>query len=118
MQLNDLLVAYIKGRPIPPNIDASGNLATINKGYPSFATAQATVTTAASIIVPTRAGRGGVMITNLGTTDVYIGTSGVTTTTGTILVGSKGSSINIPTTAAIYAIVGSGTQVVTYTEVF
>lgn len=80
--------------------------------------AQITVADTETVIVASRTGRKGVIITNLGTTDVWLGNTGVTTANGTLLLGTKGSAMFIPTTAAIYGIVGSGTQAVSYLEVY
>lgn len=89
----------------------------VSKGSGGLATAQAAVTTTASQIVAARAGRGSVKITNLGTTDIYLGATGVSTTTGDLLVGTKGASITIPTNAAIFAI-GAAAGSVSILEVF
>lgn len=88
----------------------------ILKGSGTLATNQATVTTSATQIIAARTGRSRVTITNLGTTDVFIGPTGVTATTGQILVGTKGASITLNTSAAIFAIVGTGTQAVSFIE--
>lgn len=82
----------------------------------SIATNQVTVTTAATLIVAARAGRQSVVILNEGTTDVRIGGSGVTTATGALLTGVKGAGLVIDSAAAVYGIVASGTQVVSYLE--
>ncbi len=84
----------------------------------NLATAQASVGTTATPIVPVRTGRAAVTIENHGTTPVYIGASGVTATTGILLPGTVGASITIPTQAAVYGIVASGTQVVGALETY
>lgn len=96
--------------------DTNGSYA-VSKGSGTFATAQAAVTTTAAQIVAARAGRGSVKIQNLGTTDIYLGNTGVTTTTGDLLVGTKGASVTIPTTAAIFAI-GAAAGSVSILEVY
>jgi hypothetical protein len=90
----------------------------INEGAANIATNQVSIGTSATQVVPVNATRRGVSITNLGTTDVWVGAAGVTTATGDLLAGSKGASVFIPTTAAVYAIVGIGTQAVSFMEVY
>lgn len=89
----------------------------VSKGSGTIATTQVAVTTTAAQIVAARAGRGSVKIQNLGTTDIYLGNTGVTTTTGDLLVGTKGASVTIPTTAAIFAI-GAAAGSVSVLEVY
>ena len=96
---------------------ASASVST-SPGAANFATNQVSVTSAATAIVAARATRRAVLIINHGTTDVYIGGATVTTATGILLAGSEGASISIPTTAAVYGIVASGTQAVSYIEVY
>lgn len=79
---------------------------------------QATVATTATLIVPARAGRAVATIINEGTVDVRLGTSSVTTANGALLPGTKGSAIDVYGGAAVYGIVASGTQVVSYLEAF
>lgn len=73
-------------------------------------------TTNGKQIVSTRTGRRRITITNLGNRDVYIGPSGVTTSNGALLKGTAGASMTIETTAAVYGIVASSTQSVSYLE--
>lgn len=87
-------------------------------GGASMDTNQVSITTSATLIVAARTTRRSVTVTNLGTTAIYIGPSGVTTTTGSLLIGTAGAAISIPTTAAVYGIVSSGTQSVSYIEVY
>lgn len=99
--------------------DGAGNLnASVGSNSASVAGSQATVGTSATSVVAARATRNTVTIVNGGTTDVFLGPSGVTTTTGILLTGTKGASITIPTTAQIFGIVGAGTQVVSVLETF
>lgn len=88
----------------------------VQKGTATVANGQTSVATTNTQIVAARTGRGRVTITNLGTTDVFIGATGVTTTTGQLLAGTKGASITLHTSAAIFGIVGTGTQSVSYIE--
>jgi hypothetical protein len=75
----------------------------------AFSTEQKTVTTTASVVSAAKNGRDSVTIMNRGTTEVFIGTVGVTTATGFPLPGVVGASITIPTDMAVYAIVAAGT---------
>jgi hypothetical protein len=90
-------------------------------GTAAFATTQVSVTSSATSILSARTGVSGTgrvsaTITNTTTTAVYIGGSGVTTATGTLLPGIVGASITINTTAAIYGIVASTSATVTVIE--
>jgi hypothetical protein len=84
----------------------------------NFATSQATVATTATLIVAQRSGRDTVVVENTGTTDVYLGNSTVTTTSGLLLPGVIGASVAIETTDAVYGVVASGTQKVCAVENF
>lgn len=83
-----------------------------------FNTGQAIVAATATLIVSQRAGRDTVVIENHGTTNVFIGKSNVTTSTGLLLPGVVGASVAIETTEALYGIVGTGTQAVSFIENF
>lgn len=82
----------------------------------TLATAQVSVTTSATQIAASRAGRRSITIINEGTTVVRLGVSGVTTGTGAYLAGVAGASVTLETEAAVYGIVGSGTQTVSCIE--
>ena len=88
---------------------------TVAKGSSTLTTNQVSVGTGSTLIVAARAGRSSVTIANLGTTDTFIGNTGVLLTTGTLLVGTKGAAITIPTSAAIYGI-ASVAQSVSFIE--
>lgn len=90
----------------------------VNQGGGTIATAQTTVAATATLISAARSTRNSITITNHGTTDVFIGLAGVTTTTGILLQGVKGTSITLITTAAVYGIVAAATQVVSSVEVY
>lgn len=86
------------------------------QNYP-FSTGQATVTGTATLIVAANASRSGLVITNTGTTDVYlIENSSGTTSTGQLLPGTKGASLGFTTTGAVYGITGGGTAVLTFLQ--
>ncbi len=86
----------------------------------SVATNQISVGTTAggTVICAARAGRKSLTIINHGTTDVYVGPNGVSTTSGALLTGQKGAGIAFDGGAAVYGIVDSGTQTVSYVECY
>ncbi len=77
-------------------------------------TGQLAVTTTAAQVVGQNLNRYSVVITNTGTTTVYLGGSAVTTTTGQAL--PAGQSITFRTTVAIYAIAAGTGNTLTYAE--
>ena len=84
----------------------------------NIAPAQGSVTTTAASLVAARAGRRSVTIENTGTTPVYIGGSGVTSTTGFLLPGVAGASVTLNFSGAVYAVTASGTAAVTLYEIY
>ena len=91
-------------------------------GSATLATGQSAGFTTSTLIVAARTGAPGtgrhnVTITNLGTVDTYCGNTGVTTSTGELLVGIKGASITLDSTAAIYCAAGSSSTV-SYVETY
>ena len=91
-------------------------------GSATLATGQSAGFTTSTLIVAARTGAPGtgrhnVTITNLGTVDTYCGNTGVTTSTGELLVGIKGASITLDSTAAIYCAAGSSSTV-SYAETY
>jgi hypothetical protein len=89
-------------------------------GNTNLATNQISVDTTAGgkLIVAARVGRNSVTAVNHGTTDVFLGPSGVTISTGTLLVGVKGACITLPLAGALYGIVAAGSQTVSYAETY
>jgi hypothetical protein len=83
-----------------------------------FSTAQVSVGSTATKIYTGQSGVDEVTIANLGTTDVFIGKSGVTTSTGFLLPGTKGASLTLCSTVDIYGIVASGSQAVSVLVTF
>lgn len=69
-----------------------------------------------TLLVQARQGRRRVLITQHGTTDVYLGASNVSTTNGLLLTGTKGTTVILESTADIYAVVAAGTQRVSCLE--
>lgn len=100
------------------NNDALIGVSAVSRGTENMATGQATAATTSTLLVPARVGRSAVTITNLGTTDVFVGNTGVTTATGQLLAGVKGTSLTLPTGAAIYGVVSTGSQAVSFVETF
>ncbi len=80
-------------------------------GAANIATSQVSVDASATQIVPARSGRVAVTITMVGAADVWVGASGVTVSTGALLLGTKGSSITIPTQSAVFGIAGTAQTV-------
>lgn len=92
-------------------------VATRDYGSASIATSQVAVGTTATQIVAARSGRLAVTITMLGAGDLFLGVSGVTVANGTLLLGTKGSSVTLPTQAAVFGI-GAAGQSVSVLETF
>lgn len=109
----------INGSSIAVPCGSSANpVLTSQSGSANIATGQVTVGTTATLVVAARSGRISVKVTDLGTVDLYCGTATVATTTGDLLAGVKGGSITIPTGAAVYCVVGTGTQAVSFMEAY
>jgi hypothetical protein len=87
-------------------------------GADGFATAQISVTSAATLIAAARPGRGEIQVMNTTATAVYLGGSGVTAANGHLLPGIIGASVTLKTTAAVYGIVASASATVTAAETF
>ena len=83
-----------------------------------FKTAQVSVgaTVGGTLISAANNARTTITVTMTGTTDVYLGESGVTTSTGDLLNGVKGVSKTFSTTAAVYGITSSGSVTVSVLE--
>jgi hypothetical protein len=84
----------------------------------TLAAGQVSVTASATQIVAARSGRRAVVVTQHGTTAVYLGPSGVTTSTGLLLTGTAGAVQVLPGGAAVFGITVSGSQTVSYAEVY
>jgi hypothetical protein len=92
-------------------------------GAAAFATAQVSCGSTATSLVSARTGVSGtgrvsVTATNTTTTAVYIGASGVTTSTGALLPGIVGASLTLNTTAQLYCIVATGSATVSEIETY
>ena len=106
---------WTKGDQGLKSTDLKGNLRTKQCGG-SLSVGQVFVANTATLILGANANRMRLIIIQTGTTAVYIGGSGVATNTGQYMVGIAGYPISIRTTAAVYGIVSTGTQTVTYME--
>lgn len=87
---------------------------------PTVATGQAASSispAAATQIVPARAGRQSVVISNItGTQPVYLGASGVTVSSGLFVAGAVGATVTIQTSGAIFATSPTAAQTLSYLE--
>lgn len=81
-----------------------------------FSTSQVSVTGVATLLSAANPARSSISITMNGSTDVYIGGSTVTTTTGDLLNGVKGTVKTFSTTAAVYGITSGGAATVSVLE--
>jgi hypothetical protein len=99
-------------------VNVGAGLSVAEGGAANLATGQVSVDTTAGgkQIAAARSTRRTITVVNHGTTDVYVGSSGVSTSTGVLLLGTKGAAVTLCTTAAVYGIVGSGTQTISYFE--
>lgn len=111
-------ITYDTSQQRPQTIDIAGRMCVLAGivGSPNIATGQVSVGTTATLIVPARAGRRALTIVHEGTADIRYGAAGVTTGTGALLAGTKGTSMTAPVTGALYGIVGTGTQPLSYVE--
>lgn len=92
-------------------------------GAAAFAATQVSVTSSATSILAARTGVAGTgrvsaTICNTTTTAIYIGGSGVTASTGSLLAGVIGACLTVNTTAALYGISGGSSATVTALETF
>lgn len=78
----------------------------------SISNSQKTVGTSATKLCDAVSSRKKLVVVNHGTTPVYVGKSGVTTSTGVLLAGVAGQTLYLDTAGELYGITASGTQVV------
>lgn len=130
--------SYVAGQFVSMTVDTNGNLCSsasggggssvtvqnLAVGAAHLSTSQVSVANTATQIVAARIGTSGtgrvaVTVVNTGAVAVYLGaTSGVTTSTGTLLPAVAGASVTINTTSAVYGIVATGTETVTEFETY
>lgn len=111
------------GLPMPLTMTPGGQLCvkgTFSAAAPpgTFTPAQVSVGATATLIAASRASRALLTVVNTTTTAIYLGGSGVTTSTGQLLPGVVGASLTVPGTFALYGIVATGTATVTEAEVY
>lgn len=106
---------WTEGDQVLDSCDLKGNLRTKQAGS-GFTAGQVSITTTATLIAAANNSRMRLLVTNLGTTTLYIGGSGVTSTTGHVLQGIAGYPMALRTTAAVYGITASGSQSISYLE--
>jgi|ERR1700676_594078 len=86
-------------------------------GTSNIATGQVSIANTATSIVSARGTRRSITVINHGTTDVFLGgTNSVTTSTGLLLIGAKGTVLKLDTASALWAIVASGSQTISFVE--
>ncbi len=105
------------GIPSFVTLTADGEIPIESSAPTTIATGQVSVGTSSTLVVAARTGRTSVTITMLGGVDAYLGVTGVTTSTGTLLLGAKGASFTLNTSAAVYGVAAS-TVSVSYEEEF
>jgi hypothetical protein len=81
-----------------------------------FSTNQVSVGATATLIVAANASRSGLQITNIGNSDVYIGESNVTPSTGHLLPTGKGNTVSFSNTTAVYGVTAGGSETVSFLE--
>ena len=96
----------------------SGAIVNAPYGTEVLGTGQVSVTTSSTAIVAARVTRRSLIIQNHGTTDVFCMTGTATTGAGFRLKGTDGASISLPTADDVACIVASGSQTVSYAEVY
>jgi hypothetical protein len=88
------------------------------RGAPNLGTAQVNVGATPTLLAAARPTRRSIVITNHGATVVFVGDAAVSISTGLKLLGQDGAAVSLDTTGAVYAIVGSGSQLVSLMETF
>lgn len=102
---------YVKA----PTTNQDGSRSTRAVGGPTIATGQVAVTTAATQIVPARAGRGRVVLSSTSAVVFYVGAAGVTASNGLYVAAAAGASVTLHTSAAVFAI-GAANVTISYLE--
>jgi hypothetical protein len=111
-----LISATATGQPTPPGPSPIQVVQpTASSGVP--ATGQIAIGTSATQIRAASPTRTALIVVNHGATNVFIGfTSGVTSSTGVMLVGIPGQTLTFQTQSAVFGVVASGSQVVGFYE--
>lgn len=99
------------GVHVPHVILDSGAVTSSSSRSTTIATAQATLSTTASQISALNSARRGIIVRNVDAAiSIYVGATGVTSSTGFLV--KAGETVSVTTTAAIFAVAASGTPVV------
>lgn len=107
---------WTEGNEVANSVNLKGQQRTIQVSTSFTTPTQVSVTNSATLIAAANVNRTRLTITTMGTTPVYLGASGVTSSTGDFLPGILGFPKLIRTTAAIYGITASGSQSVSVFE--
>ena len=103
----------------PAQGGATNPLSVAGAASSNYAPSQVSVAaTATSLIAARSGGRNAVIITNMSTTPVFLGGSGVTAATGGYLAGIVGAAKVLPYNGAIYGITATGTASVSVEEIY
>ena len=86
-------------------------------GGSSILTAQGTITVGGVLVADAEPTRIAITVEQMGTVDVYIGGPTVTSATGMLLVGVRGASLTLATTAELWGITASGSAAVCTMEI-
>lgn len=111
------LVLQANGVAMPLSQSPGGQLCT-NTASATMTPAQVSVGATATLIAALRSGRNSITVENTGTTAIYLGGSGVTTSTGVLLPGVLGASITLNYSGALYGITTTGSQTVSEYELY
>lgn len=112
---NAAVPTWTEGNEVLLDVDLKGSLRTRQTGS-GFTATQVSVTSSPTLLSALNNARTRITITNTAATAVYLGGSGVATTTGALLAGIIGYPALYRTTAAIYGIVATGSVTVTVFE--
>lgn len=96
--------------------DLFGRLWTNISANSAIATGAASVTTTSGLLVAANAGRRRILVQNLGSKKVYLGASGVSSSSGIMLAQSGSVELEIGPALALHAVAESGTQDVRYLQ--
>jgi hypothetical protein len=104
--------------PPPPNNPALGQTPNV-RNITDLGTGQLQVTTTPQQVNVVSTTRVGIKLTNLSGTDIFYGaTAGVTSSSGDLLPGGRGSWIFIPSRSVIWVVVASGTASMSWAEAY
>jgi hypothetical protein len=105
--------------PIVASVPIGAAAVTTTEGASNGVSAQISVGAAATLIAAARVGRKGIVIQNLGATDVWLGFANtVAASNGLLLLGTRGATFFIDGGAPVWAIASSGAQPVAFAEIY